>query len=177
MPNGHPKPISLVKGHRSKKEIAQRENAEAQLLTGEKMKPWDETKGNAIAYKYWKRLCPLFASIEKDDALMEPVLNRYCAILAECEQSQTEEKQLREMQVDLDNHKSEMELDAYLTHYLSISRQIATVQSKLDGKRRMLLAIEKDNLMTLVSQMRSIPKKVEEKKAEGIAAYRQRKVK
>lgn len=57
------------RSHRTKKEIAQRKNAEAALLTGVVLKEKREVKNNQIAHKEFQRLRKLLKSIDKDDDL------------------------------------------------------------------------------------------------------------
>ncbi len=176
MPDSRPKPIALVKGHRTKAEIEQRKQAESLLVTGSSMREWPETRDNPVSHKYWLRLKKLYAAIDKNDALLEPVLNRYCVLLAECDSAQTEDVRLHKLLDDLYERNKEIDASDYFDMVIALNKQVLDNSKLLDSKRRMLLAIEKDNLMTLVSQMRAIPKKPEEKKAtSGIAAYKARK--
>lgn len=159
MADGTPKPISLVKGHRTKAEIEIREKAEMSLMTGITFKEWPETKANPVAHKQFRRLKRLYKSIGRDDAMIESVVNRYCILLAECEEYEKHNQRLHDLADELDDKKDELEFDDYFKKTVEIGKQIQKNDSLLQSKRKMLLDIEKENVMTLVSAMRSIPKK------------------
>jgi hypothetical protein len=54
-----------------------------------------------------------------------------------------------------------------------MQKNIVGLDKQIMSKRNMMLAIEKENLMTIASALRSIPKKVEKKKASGIGKFMQ----
>ena len=65
---------------------------------------------------------------------------------------------------DLDNDSEVM--DFKLEYAKSIAKMMASMLSidkQIQTKRKMLLDIEKENVMTIASALRSIPKKVEDK--------------
>ena len=82
------KPANVIrlekKSHRTKKELASRENAEKALLTGEKLKERKEVKSDPVAHKEFLRIKKLLEKIEKNDDLYSSVINRYCQLYAEC---------------------------------------------------------------------------------------------
>ena len=82
-----PKPFSVLKSegksHRTKKELKLREQGEKALSTGTALKVRNEVKKNKIANKEFKRINELLKKIEKNDAIYEAVINRYCLIYAE----------------------------------------------------------------------------------------------
>ena len=82
------KPISVIKaeGNKrrlSKKAMEQRENTEKSLATEEAFKEWEDTKNNIVSHKLFLRLSKLFAKIDKNDALLETTINRYCLLHAD----------------------------------------------------------------------------------------------
>lgn len=159
MPDSTPKPIQLVKGHRTKAEIEAREKSEKSLMTGIVFKEWPDVKADPIAHKQFSRLKRLYRSIGRDDAMIESVINRYCMLLSECNKFELEDKRLRELAGELDDRKTDLEFNDYFRMAVEIGKQIQKNDSLLQLKRKMLLDIEKENVMTLVSAMRSIPKK------------------
>lgn len=158
-----PKPVVLMSKHMSKEEQAAREKAERELVTGKRMSEWPEVRKNKTAHKHFRRLSPLYAAIGKDDALIEPVINRYCLLQAECTEFECDGRRLRERMEQLDGQQGELEYAEYVRLALELEKQMAAIDSRLQAKRKMLLDIEKETLMTLKAQMAAIPKKQEEK--------------
>lgn len=154
------KPIELVKGHRTKAEIKQRREAEKALYTGIEMKPWDTL--DEAARKEFIRIKKLFGDIKIDDALYESVINRYCELHSECIEFKAYHSKFI---TDIDKVIEEFELDnidfvTYITMKDKISSRIISNDKQLQNKRNMMLAIEKENLMTAQAASRSVPKKV-----------------
>lgn len=170
-------PLSLVQGkHLTKKEKEVRGEAEAGLVTGEPLQCWKETKDNPIAYKHYVRLARLFKIIGKHDALIENVLNRYCVLLADCADAEKEDARLHRMADRLEERSGDMDFSDYIRQALQVEKAIGMNQARLNTKRKMLLDIERENLMTLAAQMRSIPKKPKEEAApSGVAAFSKRR--
>lgn len=172
--NGRPsKPLALVKKHLTKAEREVREKAEAKLYTGVAMQEWPEVKNNKLAHKHYMRTKRLLKAINKDDALHEPTINRYCMLLAECSEleqmMQAKNEQLRLLKVKYE--QGEMELENYFNLENSMTNTLLTIDKEIMSKRKMLLDIEKENIMTIQSALRSIPKKPEEEKEEsGLSA-------
>ncbi|MDD4883577.1 hypothetical protein, partial [Sulfuricurvum sp.] len=52
-----------------------------------------------------------------------------------------------------------------------LSQSIINCDKQLMAKRKMLLDIDKENVLTIQSALRSIPKKPEKKKKTGMAAF------
>ena len=100
-----PKPhivlINEGKSHRTKAELKQREEAEKALVTGEKLKERKEVKENPIAHKEFRRISKLLKNIEKNDALYEPIINRYCQLQAECKDFEEKREQVFKSMLDL----------------------------------------------------------------------------
>ncbi len=83
-----PKPAAIIQlegiSHRTKSEMNQRIDGEAALMTHRRMEIWPEVKANKLAREEFERVSELLAVIDKDDALQEGVVNRYCLLRAEC---------------------------------------------------------------------------------------------
>jgi hypothetical protein len=151
------KPVQLMKKHMDKETKEYRAEAEESLLSGERWREYPEVKNNATAHRFFKRIAELYSRIEKDDALTEPIINRYCTIQAECYDF---EKKREMFQGNLESVIDSDELDAQEKYKLEADMQksIVGVDNALMSKRRMLLDIEKETLMTLKAQLASIPK-------------------
>lgn len=131
-----------------------------------------------MAHKEFKRIEKLLENIEKNDAIYEAVINRYCLLQAECydlEERREEcynlifelKEEQKELMEELKEREDIEELKDYKLEYAkSIAKMIASmlsIDSHIQSKRKMLLDIEKENVMTIASALRSIPKKAEEK--------------
>jgi GTPase involved in cell partitioning and DNA repair len=165
------KPLSLVQGHRTKAEKAVRKKAESALLTGQQMKEWKQTGDSSAAHKHFIRIRGLLKSIDKNDALYESAINRYCQLLAEVAGF---ERMMVELQFLVENaasQRDEMEIGDYLTKMISLNDQILKCDHAIQAKRKMLLDIEKENIMTIASALRSIPKKPEAQDESPMAAF------
>jgi len=167
-----PKPVQVLKmegkSHRTKAELEFREKAEQQLLTGQKMKAWPEVRENALARKEFNRVKKLLKAIGHDDALYEAVINRYCLLAAECKQIEETIEQLKKELQELTEAKNAEQIDfeTYLTEKGNIHDRILAWDKKLMEKRKMLLQIERENVMTIMAALRSIPKKPPEEDTE-----------
>jgi hypothetical protein len=175
------KPVLTVQGHRTKDELAARRNAEAAMLTHVPMKTQFPKQGHKAAAKEFKRIKALLASIGKDDALYEQIINTHCLLVEECEQIQDVRNQFigskEELQADYragltgNPEKDGIAAAEYYRLLAKLSDNIISCDKQLMSKRKMLLDIDKENVMTVQSALRSIPKKPEEKKKTGMAAF------
>lgn len=164
------KPVSMVQGHRSKAELTVRENAEADLLTGEGWREYPEVKNNMVAHKFFKRLTDLYSRIDKNDAMIEPIINRYCLIQAECADFEAKRSQFSANLDSLIDNDTLEDKDKFKLES-EMQKSIIAVDSAIQAKRRMLLDIERETLMTLKAQLASIPKKKEEKPKNKFSAF------
>lgn len=166
------KPVNVIrlegKSHRTKRELAERERAEEQLLTGKILKESKETRENEKAHKEFLRIQKLLKSIEKDDDLYGATINRYCQLLAECSDFQEKREQMYEQMKKLedsyDNFVDGDDLKSYFQLQSSMQKNLISLDKQVQAKRKMLLDIEKENIMTIASSLRSVPKKTEKKK-------------
>ena len=165
------KPLVLVQGHRTKAEIELREQAEKSLLTGRPMREYSSVKEDPAAHNYFKSIAKMLEAIGKNDSLIEMVINRYCLLLSECDSFEKEDERLRKSLEKLEDRESEMEFTDYIKTSTQLSKLIIDNDKQLQTKRKMLLDIEKENVMTLASQLRSIPKKPEKKAKSSMAAF------
>lgn len=167
-----PKPVNVIKlekkSHRTNKELLERERAEKSLLTGEILKESKEVKENELAHKEFLRIKRLLKKVEKDDDLYGSTINRYCLLLAECAEFQAKREKMYEQLCDLEESKESFAKDEDLATYYklqnSMQKNLIALDRQVQTKRKMLLDIEKENIMTIASSLRSIPKKPENKK-------------
>jgi hypothetical protein len=173
-----PKPFTVLKSekksHRTKAELKQRQEEEAALSTGVALKERSEVRKNKIAHKEFKRINDLLKGIEKNDAIYEPVINRYCMLQAECfdleerrEEFHSLIKEIRETFKDL---TADMNVEERAGLLIELSSELAKITNAMNNidkliqtKRKMLLDIEKENIMTIAAALRNIPKKEESK--------------
>lgn len=162
------KPASVLKyekkSHRTKAEMRQREKAEEDLLTGKKLKESQEVKNNELAHREFLRIKKLLAEIGKNDDLYSGVINRYCMISAECREFEEKRESIYRRQEELEKRSDEMEIDEYIKLQNETSKMILSFDRQIQAKRKMLFDIEKENVMTIASALRSVPKKPEKKK-------------
>ncbi|MDU2491687.1 MAG: hypothetical protein E7D27_14060 [Clostridium celatum] len=176
-----PKPFSVLKSegksHRTKKELKLREQGEKALSTGTALKARSEVKKNKIANKEFKRINELLKKIEKNDAIYEAVINRYCLIYAETMDFEEKKNKLYELVDKLENQfeesieyleKEELakETRKFTRAISDLVASIVDLDKQLQPKRKMLLDIEKENIMTIASALRVIPKKPENDSAK-----------
>lgn len=172
-----PKPFKVLttekKSHRTKAELKMREEGEKSLSTEIELKERKEVKKNKVAHQEFKRIQKLLKKIEKNDAIYEAVINRYCLLQAECTDLEERREEFYnlvfELKEEMKNVTDDMEDDTEkATTILEYSKTIAKIMNSMNAtdkqiqsKRKMLLDIEKENIMTIASALRCIPKKEE----------------
>jgi hypothetical protein len=160
-----PKPVRVLaderKSHRTQAELAQRKAAEAELITGKHMQMWADVKTDPIAKKEFTRVKALLKKIGKDDALYEGVVNRYAQMKSECvAYEQSIEAQRAIMAEATEKHQDKaLEFLEFVKILQEAYGNIARFDRQIQAKRKMMLDIEKENIMTIASALRSIPKK------------------
>lgn len=168
------KPVKILemekRSHRTKKELAQRRNAEAALLTGVRLKEKMEVRNQPAAHREFMRLRKLLRAIDKDDDLYGETINRYCMLVAECEDFQSKRERVYQQLCDYQERMDELIREDEMTWReayqieADMQRSLLSVDRQVQAKRKMLLDMEKENIMTIASSLRSIPKKTEKKK-------------
>lgn len=154
------KTVNSLQGHRTKAELELRESAEKSLKTNKALTERKETKADKAAHKEFARVKSLLGIIEKDDDLYSAVINRYCLIQSECLQFTDKISILKERlaQLDEDYNNDKIDAEFYYNKYDSLYKSILGYDRQIMAKRKMLFDIEKENLMTVASGLRSIPK-------------------
>lgn len=160
-----PKPYAVIvnegKSHRTKAELEARKNGEAAFATGEPLKEKPETRANVIAHKEFLRLKKLFSNIGKWDAIYENIINRYCLLYAECKDFEEKRERFYRDLWELEDDKEEFSLSSYYRMKNQIQKNIIDLDKQVQAKRKMLMDIEKESIMTIASSLRNVPKKEE----------------
>lgn len=169
------KPVIVLqtekKSHRTKAELKQREKSENALLTGVPLKEWPETKTKTLAHKEFIRLKKLLKTIGKDDALNEAVINRYCMLIAECADFEAIKEDISGAMDLLRNKKDEIDPEEYFDRFGTLQGQYAACDKTIMNKRKMLLQIEKENIMTIAAALRAVPKQPEKVEGSKMAQF------
>lgn len=175
------KPFSVLKSegksHRTKKELKLREQGEKALSTGTKLKERQEVKKNKIAHKEFKRINELLSYIEKNDAIYEGVINRYCILYAECIELEVKREYMYSLIEDLkeqfekskeylEDEELAKETRKFSSSIAELTKSMIELDKLIQQKRKMLLDIEKENIMTIAAALRVIPKKPENDSAK-----------
>ena len=166
--------ISEKKSHRTNAELKMREEGEKSLSTDIELKERKEVRQTKVAHKEFKRVQKILKNIDKNDAIYEAVINRYCLLQAECfdleerrEECYNLISKLREEEKELiEELKDRENIDELLDYKLEYAKSLAkmmssmsTIDKQIQAKRKMLLDIEKENVMTIASALRCVPKK------------------
>jgi hypothetical protein len=165
------KPLSLVKGHRTKGEKEERAKAEAELLTGVSLKENDEVKNNFIAHKEFMRLKKLLRNIKMDDDLYSNMVNILCKLKAETNEYEEMKKSIPDeiKQLEMLKESNQIDILNYLDRKSDLQAKYMAIDKNIMAKRKMELDISKENIMTIQSALRSIPKKEQPKKESAMA--------
>lgn len=180
------KPAAVIKSegrsHRTKAEIKAREEAEAELDSGKKLAKRAEVKNDPIASKEFARVKKLMVKLKKDDDRFTAVLNRYCMLYSECRQYENLIRETEEEIEQLTEELAEAEFisarerakatQGFIESKNKLLKQIAAFDGILMQKRKMMLDIEKENVMTVSSSLRAIPKNAEKKENPLLVALR-----
>jgi uncharacterized protein YbgA (DUF1722 family) len=167
-------PLSVIDGngkaHLTKSQKKLRKQGEEALATGAALKERSEVKNNPIAHKEFLRISKLLEKINKNDAIYEVIINRYCTMVAECFDLEEKREASYQIMLKLDeNFNSEIDntpekeraqlVRSYARAHADLMNSLLCCDSQVQSKRKMLLDIEKENIMTIAAALRSIPKK------------------
>lgn len=174
MPRGSKSAAAAI-GHRTKAEIATRQAAEQDMLSGKRAFERESVKNNPVAHKEYKRLTALMKAIGKDDALYSAVVNRYCELFAEVERYKDEIVHRRALMDRLQEQFEQSDADAeQIISFAKAYDSMAGKVDKMDGiimqKRKMMFDIEKENGMTVQAALRAVPKDNAKKEDNPLAA-------
>lgn len=158
------KPLHLVKKHLTKKEIDIRKQAESSLITGIPLKEKIEVQQNEIAHQEFLRLQELLMRIDKNDDLYGDSINRHCVLVAEIhELNLTKEKMTKKLD-NLQNTLLETEDEAKVLAVLQ--KQILEMDKCIMSRRKLIHDISKENILTIASALRSVPKQPDKKEED-----------
>ena len=172
-----PKPVAVLKSenksHRTKAELAVREAAEKANLTGVRLQEEPQTRADKEAHKHWLRITKRLRAIDHDDDLYGPTINRYCRLLSE----ENSFLQMRDILVadiiSLEEQKGTYiendDIATYFKQLIQLQNNMMALDRQVQTKRKMLLDIEKESVLTVASSLRSIPK-TPEKTTDPLAA-------
>ena len=169
------KPIELAKGHRTKAEKDIRAKAEKELITGVQMMEFDEVRNNPRAHAEFIRISNLLGIINKNDDLCSHIINMHCMLVAECD----ELAKIKQMFVDNLSEFNDKSVDENMSFTekikikMGLQKNIIDCDKQLAIKRKMLIDIAKENVMSISSQLRSIPKKPPEKQPSKMLRFLQ----
>ena len=167
MPRGS-KAVSAAKGHRTKAEIEQRQQAEQDMLSGKPLAEFPGVKGDPAAHAEFRRVAALMKAIGKDDALYSAAINRYSELFSEILRDRTEIQRLQMLMDKLQEKFDQSDPDsnditAFAKAYSGMLAQVDKLKGSVQTKRKMMGDIEKENCMTVQAALRSIPKETGKK--------------
>ena len=177
-------PVNIIKmkktNHLTKKELEFREEQEKNVLTGTPLQEFPEVKADPVAHEEFMRIRKDFRKIEKSDDLFSGVINRYCMLYSECKdfakKREDFHKNLLELTAAWEEEKQkpkdeqEMSVFEYMRLKTSIQAQEVALDKQVQKKREMVLAIEKENVMTICAGLKGIPKKPPEEDEEDLSS-------
>ncbi|MBQ6372085.1 MAG: hypothetical protein IJJ22_03055 [Oscillospiraceae bacterium] len=153
-----PKRPETVQGHITKAELESRKNTEKALRTKHTQNMSQEVKADPVATRYYLRLIELYEDIDMNEGFFENCINRYCLLLSE------QDRLVKLINKLMKTAAKDLEVLKALN---STERNVATI-------RNQLLAIEKENLLTVNSKLRAVPKKPEQVEESPLEAFRKR---
>lgn len=154
------KTVNAIQGHRTKAELELRKSGEESLKTGKAITKRPDIKKDKFANKEFNRIKSLFEKLNKNDDLYSAIINRYCLIQSEVVNFEKKIAEVNDKLVKLEKEYivGEIEAEVYFKIYDGLQKSIMNYDRQVMAKRKMLFDIEKENLMTVASGLRSIPK-------------------
>lgn len=168
-----PKSVAMLKNerksHRTKAELEAREQGEKEVQSGRYLIERKEVRKDKIAHKEFQRLRLLFDDMGKADELYSSAINRYCQLYSESRALEIQKEELytliketkdtfNEAIEDLPPVEKAELIFNFTAETNRLIRSINAIDSNLMAKRKMMFDIEKENLMTIASGLRAIPK-------------------
>lgn len=161
------KSVSVLKAegtsHKTKKELEEIEKSETAMLTGITLKEEKEVKENPEAHKEFLRVKKVLKNANKDDALFQTVINRYCLILAEIKELaimiEDIKKDVQRLQDEIDNGGDFEKLTRLKNSTIKIQLDL---DKQMMTKRNAAFSIEKENCFTVQSASKTISTKTDD---------------
>lgn len=114
----------------------------------------------------------LLRKIGKSDALYENIINRYAQLAAECRDFERKRETFHKRSLALDQkfenqgaetpEKERIRPTEYFKLSAQLQAQVLGLDKQVQAKRKMLLDIEKECVMTISAALRAIPKQEQE---------------
>lgn len=179
------KPAEVIKqekkSHRTKAELSLRDEGEKALLSHKELFERPEVRNDKTAHTEFLRVSKLMKAIGKNDALYSSGINTYCLLYSEISElnrqimmlDQTGDMLRETFEAMVDEPESRIEPEQIIQFEKSFTRLISqrlNISSMIDKKRKMMLDIDKENVMTISAALRSIPKQPEKKENALLAA-------
>jgi hypothetical protein len=180
------KPKSLITRHDVAADLADRVRAETALTPQTKLpvRPPASMRGHEPARKHWTRLIGLYAEVDGviATAFDQDLLIKYCLILEECDWLSGIRKQIEKAYTTANKLLTKLKPDPenMEKYYLALSQVNALLtrlqgfDARLDGKRKLALALEQSLYLTPRSragvappEKEQEPEKTEMEKALG----------
>ncbi|MBQ8177241.1 MAG: hypothetical protein IJ035_09450 [Oscillospiraceae bacterium] len=156
------------KSHRTKAELATREQHENNFKTGKALVERPEVKSNKVAHKEFLNFRAKLKKIDKDDDLYSAPANRYCQMYWDyCEKSELANKltkKIDEFLEELENSEftsakaKATAITAFVQAAKDLVGQIKALDPIIMNKHKAMLDIEKEMGMTVSASLRIIPK-------------------
>lgn len=159
------------KSHRTKAELQARKAGEESVKSGKHLIERKEVRADKVAHKEFRRLKKLLEGMDKADELYSSGINRYCQLYSECFEMEKLREIFRECIEEIEQDKEKIvedyvtdktrdtiSLSQYYRLKNNFSNNILGLDAAIMKKRKMLLDIEKENIMTVAAGLRSIPK-------------------
>ena len=135
-----------LKRHTTKAELEQRKAAQESSFTGLPVREAPDVANDPVAHQEFVRVTELLASVGRNDAMFEAVINDYCVLKSDLARYTDLRRTIQE-----DGEISGT--DRY--------KLILNCDKQIDSYRKKRFDIEKENGFTMASALRAIPKKVE----------------
>lgn len=165
------KPAEVIrlegKSHRTKKELASRQRAETENLTGKQITEPAELKKDKTAHKEFLRIRQLLRLIKKDDELYGAPVRRYCINVSKLqaaeESVETMREELERLRGSRERFEEEEKMAEYYRLLVKMEEAVTKKEQLAQSFRKELADFEKENCMTIASSLRAIPKQPETK--------------
>lgn len=128
------KPVAMIEGHRTKKELAQRRQSEQAWRTGWPVECTDRIKRDPVALAQFERVIPLLERIGANDELFGNRIRRYCTTTSELEKTWKEADKLHDMARAATDPKAADKLERLANKFdrfaLSLCRELSDFENE-----------------------------------------------
>lgn len=153
------------RSHKTKAELAQREQAEQAVLTGEVIKETAEIKADPVAHKEFMRIKRIMTHIGRGDELYGAPVRRYCLNVSKLHDADISVERLKsEVSQLVDDRDSFNDLQDYYKLLTKLEDSVTRKEQLSRSIRQELADFEKENSMTIKSSIRTVAPKPQTKK-------------